>query len=414
MKVEFKALNQTGTMVSDSLFVDEFSQANAELSRRGLIPISIKPERQNVLAGFSLKSLFANISKNDAVSPNKASKKELPFFTTQLAILLETGTPVAPSLSAIEKQIRCPHWKLVVGQLHQHVAEGGSLASAVAMYPKLFDPIYSSMISAGEASGNLSIILNRLAELSQQSDRLRNKVRSAMIYPVLLTFISINVLSVLIFFVLPRFATVFEEMNVTLPGSTQFLLTLSDMVRSHLILTISAMAIGLTSIIMWLRSIPGRHFVARFSLKIPAIGDLISSTIIARIFRLIGLLIEANVPLLEALELTKKSTRHYLFAELIEKVHDNVLVGQPMHDVMAQSNIIPPSMTQMVQTGEDNGQVGKVMTLLANYLDDRNDTSISSLTSIMEPVILIVMGLLIGIIAISLVLPMFDLSQISA
>ena len=413
MKVEFKALNQSGAMVTDSLIVDELSQAAVELARRGLTPISITQSSGGSTAGFSLKSFLANSMDSQSANPKKASKKELPFFTTQLAILLETGTPVASSLSAIEKQLRCPHWKLVVGQLHQHVEEGGSLASAVGLYPKLFDPIYSSMISAGEASGNLSEILNRLAELSQQSDRIRSKIKAAMIYPALLTFISINVLSVLIFFVLPRFATVFEEMNATLPASTKALLLLSDTVRSNLIISVGALAASVVSIVIWLRSEPGHHFMDRFCLKLPVAGELIASIIIARIFRLIGLLIQANVPLLDALDLTRLSTRHYLFAKMMQDTHDHVLVGQPMHEVMTQSKLISPSMTQMVQTGEENGQVGKVMTLLADYLDDRNDTQISMLTSLMEPIILIVMGTLIGGIAISLVLPMFDLTKIA-
>jgi type II secretory pathway component PulF len=413
MNVEFKALNQSGVMVTDSLVVDELSEARAELMRRGLTPISIGQGSGGLASGFSLKSFFAQTNAADTATPKKASKKDLPFFTTQMAILLETGTPVSPSLSAIERQLRCPHWKLVVNQLHRHVEEGGSLASAVEMYPKLFDPIYASMISAGEASGNLAAILNRLAELSQQSDRIRNKIKSAMIYPTLLTFISLNVLSVLIFFVLPRFGVVFEEMNVTLPASTKALLLISETVRQHIILSIGTLVISIFSIIMWLRSEPGRHFIDRFSLKIPVAGELIASIITARLFRLIGLLIQANVPLLDTLELTRRSTRHYLFSQMICDTHDNVLVGQPMHEVMTRSKLISPSMTQMVQTGEENGQIGKVMTLLANYLDDRNDTKISTLTSIMEPVILIVMGVLIGGISISLVLPMFDLTKIA-
>jgi len=167
------------------------------------------------------------------------------------------------------------------------------------------------------------------------------------------------------------------------------------------------------ALVYWLNSEPGQRFVARNSLKLPIAGDLISSVINARIFRILGLLIESNVPLLESLKLVQTSTRHYMYADLVKTVHDEVLVGRPMYECMQQSGLIPPSIVQMVQTGENNGQIGRVMTMLADYLDDRNDTQISTLTSIMEPVILIFMGLFIGTIAISLVLPMFDLSKIS-
>ncbi len=416
MKFEFKAINNSGHIINDTLVVDDMSQVYTELSQRGLVPVSVKEDKSSGAGndGFSIQQLVNSFnSKSTTNGPDKASKKELPFFITQLAILLETGTQVAPSLLAIEKQLKCPNWKFVVSQLRQHVEEGGSLASAVELYPKIFDPIYVSMISAGETSGRLSEILNRLADLSQRADRINSKIKSAMIYPALLTFIAINVLSVLIFFVLPRFENIFVEMKVDLPGSTKVLLAISHLVRNNLVLSILAVIMAIVGFIYWIRSSHGKRLISKYSIKVPIFGSLITSLINARIFRLLGLLLESDVPFLDSLALTKNSTDHFLYAELIQDIHDNVLVGQPMFEVMQRSNLVDASISQMVQTGEENGQIGKVMTLLADYMDDKNDTKISTLTSIMEPVILIFMGLIIGVIAISLVLPMFDLSKIA-
>jgi type II secretory pathway component PulF len=414
MIVEFEALNQSGKMISDSLVVDDIDQARDELLQRNLTPVQIRPGSNFALkGGGGLLAKLKGGDSNKVANTNKASKKDLPFFTTQLAILLETGTPVAPSLGAIFKQLRSPHWKQVVEQLSKHVEEGGSLATAVQQFPKLFDPVYGSMISAGESSGRLSEILNRLAELARQSDRLRSKIISAMIYPVLLVTIAVSVLSVLIFFVLPRFATIFEEMQVTLPTSTRGLMAISAFVRNNVLLTLIGLGALVGGTVYWFKSDVGRRHVSRIILKIPIAGSLVSSIITARIFRLLGILIVSEVPLVESLDLTRTSIRHYLYADMVKRVSDSVLVGQPMHEAMAKGDLVSPSIVQIVQTGEENGQVGKVMTLLADYLDDRNETLISSLTSVMEPVILIFMGIIIGIIAISLVLPMFDLSQIS-
>jgi len=416
MLVEYQAIDRSGTIVADSLVLEEQSQAYAELTRRGLTPIRISSGSRASLAGPDnlkryLRRYFAAERKANA---KRASRRELPFFTSQMAILLETGTPVAASLAAIEQQLACPHWRALVGQLHQHVEEGGTFASAVAAHPDIFDPIYSSMISAGEASGNLSHILNKLAELSRKAARVRSKIISAMIYPALLTTIACAVMAVLIFFVLPRFAIVFEEMNVTLPQTTKLLLAISDTVRQHIILVVAAVAGLIIALTYWLRSTRGQAFIAGYSLKLPVFGPLITSMINARIFRLIGLLVESSVPLLQALELTVASTKNHLYARMMQRVHNNVLNGQAMYEAFGRGKLVPAGLVQMIRTAEENGKIGKVMTMLADHLDDSNETKISTLTSIMEPFILIFMGLVIGTVAISLVLPMFDLSRISA
>ncbi|KPK78242.1 MAG: hypothetical protein AMJ79_00075 [Phycisphaerae bacterium SM23_30] len=415
MIVNYQAIDRTGALVNDNLVVEDASQAYGQLTRNGLIPVRITAQKSKPICQAQGGSgLFSRWGFSRVPRKDRARRKELPFFTEQMAILLETGTPVAASLSALERQLTDPHWRLLVSQLKKKVLEGGSLASAVAAHPKVFDPIYSSMIAAGEASGTLSTILNRLAQLSRQSDRLRHKVISAMIYPALLTSIAFTVMGVLIFFVLPRFAVIFEEMSVNLPGTTKALLTISRLVRSHILVTILSSAMVVAGIIIFLRSQRGRRFVARNVLKLPIFGSLVSSIHNARICRLIGLLIESSVPLLEALELTCSSVKHYMYAELLKKIHQSVLNGQSMHEVMSESKLVPASITQMIHTAEENAQVGRVMTLLADHLDDRNETQIGTLTSIMEPVILIFMGIIIGMVAISLVLPLFDLSRISA
>ncbi len=413
MIINYQALNRSGMLVNDTLVVENESEAFSELKRMGLVPVRLLEDSEHP-SSEGMGGMLSRLRSAPPADPRKASRRELPLFTEQMAILLETGTPVAPSLMALERQVSSRHWQELVRRLRQQVEEGGSLASAVASHSKVFDPIYSSMISAGEASGTLPVILNRLAQLSRQSDRIRHKVISAMIYPALLTGIATTVVIVLLFFVLPRFAAIFTEMNVKLPASTKSLLAISDFVRQHTLLLLVGLGVAGSALILALRSREGKRFVQRNVLKLPIFGPLLKSIINARIFRLIGLLSESSVPLLESIELTKSSMQNYLYTDMLTQVHDNVLAGESMHEIMLQSSLIPPSIAQMVHTGEENAQIGRVMTLLANNLDDHNDTRISTLTNIMEPVILVFMGLIIGTVAISLVLPMFDLSKISA
>lgn len=413
MIVNYQALNRSGMLVNDSLVVENEEEACSELKRMGLTPVRVQEHAQRKSWNSWIERMHHCRSRSEA-DPRKASRRELPLFTEQMAILLETGTPVAPSLAAMGRQVSSRHWQELIRQLRQQVEEGGSLASAVASFPEVFDPIYASMISAGEASGTLPTILNRLAQLSRQSDRIRHKIISAMIYPALLTGISVAVVVVLLFFVLPRFAAIFTEMDVKLPASTRTLLVLSNFVRQNTLFLLIGLAVAIFALVLAVKSEKGQRCWQRNVLKLPIFGPLIRSVINARMFRLIGLLSESSVPLLDSIELTKSSTRNYLYIDMLTQVRDNVLSGQSMHEIMLHGNLVPPSIAQMVHTGEENAQIGRVMMLLANSLDDQNDTKISTLTNIMEPVILVFMGLMIGTVAISLVLPMFDLSQISA
>jgi len=412
MLIQYKALNPKGILVADTIVLDRIDQAYTELIRRGLTPVSIEPQARSIAANHRWSRVVKHVSRVFA-SNHHASRKELPAFTSQMAILLESGTPVTDSLEAIEKQMTCPHSQSLDRRLRQDVEEGKTLADAVRDFPCVFDPIYGSMIAAGETCGNLPAILRRLSDISRQSSRIRHKVISAMIYPALLTTVATVVMGVLVFFVLPRFSEIFEEMKVQLPASTKAMISLSNFVRTHVLISIMLVGSLITALILLLRSEKGRRFRQRIVLRLPVFGVLIRSVINARLFRLLGLLVQSNVPLLQSLDLSRQASKNYLYTELMEETHHRVLNGQTMYDTLSQSSLIPPAISQMVHTAEKNGQLGNVLLLLADDLDDHNETKINMLTSIMEPLILIFMGMVIGTLAISLVLPMFDLSQIS-
>jgi len=415
MIIGYEAIDGMGALVRDQLVVEDAAQAYGELRRRGLVPVRVAEASASSGPRAGWRAVLrVRLARHRRPDARRASRRDVAFFTEQMAILLETGTPVAASLAALQRQMTCPHWQMLVGQLRQQVEEGASLAAAVASFEHIFDSVYRAMVAAGEASGTLGGILTRLAAMSRQVDRIRRKVVSALIYPALLTCVALAAVTVLIFFVLPRFSRVFVEMRVNLPGSTRGLLACSGFVRQYLAAVLGVLAAGVTGAWYWFRSDRGRRLLARAAVRTPIVGPLVRSVTHARLFRLIGLLIDSRVPLLDALELTRGATRNYLYAALLAGMRENVVNGRPMHEAMNRGNLMPPSMAQMVRTGEENAQLGRVMLLLADHLDDRNETQIGTLTSVLEPLILVFMGAVIGTVAISLVLPMFDLSRISA
>jgi len=418
MLVKYQAINRSGAVVTDTVVADDADQAYSELTRRGLTPVRIETAdagRSKSANNFRLTNILRArwLDRTNRVDPRRASRKHLPFFTAQMSVLLATGTTVIAALGALERQVACPHWRELINRLAHHVEQGGSLASAVGNYPMVFDPVYSNMIAAGESSGKLDEIFARLARLSQQGDRVRSKVISALIYPALLTLIATAVVIVLTFFILPRFEDVFAEMKVDLPSSTRAFLAVSRVVRRHMLLVLLATATFITTLVYWLCSTSGRRFINVVELKLPIIGPLISSIINARIFRLIGLLANSDVPLIEALQLTAASTKHHLYLRLLQQMHAKVLQGESMYEVLQGTDLVPASLAEVVHTAENNGQIGAVLTMLADHLDDQNETKVGALTSLLEPLILVLMGLVIGTVVISLVLPMFDLSRIA-
>ena len=413
MIVQYQAIDASGSLVADTLVVEDATAAYSELTHRGLTPVRIDAVKAHQGRSGQVRQLLGGLTRSKPADPAHASRKELPFFTAQMAIMLETGTPVAAALTAMEQQITCPHWRFLIKQLRQRVEEGASLASSMSHYPNAFESIYTNMIAAGEMSGNMTEVFRRLAQLARQSDRLRSKIIAAMIYPTLLTTIAVGVLSLLIFFVLPRFESVFEEMSVDLPGSTKALLALSGTVRHNIILSILVGGVLIAGPVYWLRSQHAKRFIARHCLRMPIVGPLVGSIHLTKIFRLLGLLIESSVPLLEALELTAAATKNYLYSQLVRNVRTHIVDGQPMYPVLQNSPLVPPAIAEMIHTGEENGRVAQVLSLLADHLDDKNETTVATLTSVMEPLILILLGMVVATVALSLVLPMFDLSRIT-
>jgi len=339
--------------------------------------------------------------------------RKLASFSRQLSILVANGTPVPEALGAINRQTKDVQWAALIGEVNKQVQEGASLSEAIQSHPETFDPVFFSLIAAGESGGNLDVMLQRLAKLTRQQLHVRNSVSGAMLYPALLLMASVIVLGLLITFVLPRFAGLFETLDAPLPPTTEALMAVSNILRGYwwaIIPGVGLMGVGLG---IWLTFPSGRRAAQTALLRAPKIGWITRGFAVARIARLLGLLVSSRVPLLDALDLTQASMTNHHYRDLIARAHESVTMGEPVWTAFDDTWLVSPATAEAIRNGEEAGQMGPSLVKLADFLDEDNEVIVRSLVSIIEPVILLGLGAVVALVAISMFLPLFDLTSMT-
>jgi type II secretory pathway component PulF len=331
-------------------------------------------------------------------------------MTRQLYVLLKSGTALVQALAALERQASDPAWRVTLSSLRTAVEEGASLSSAMAEHPRYFDPVCRSLVSAGESSGKMEEMLERLATLVRKQVQVRSAIRGAMIYPCLLISVATAVLIVLMTFVMPRFTGMFDTLGAPLPPTTKLVVAISNAMIHYWYAWIVGLVLSVGGSWLWLRSAAGRRAFDVASVRLPVVGKIVTNFATARIARLLGVQLQGHVPLLEALNLTRSATGNTLYAELVRQAEDAATRGQPISITFAQSALMPPTICEAMRSGEATGQMASLLLSIADFLDEENELTVKSLTSILEPVILIVLGIVVGFVAISMFLPMFDLA----
>ncbi|MDY7107429.1 MAG: type II secretion system F family protein [Planctomycetota bacterium] len=337
----------------------------------------------------------------------------LSWFTRQLYVLVISGMPLVQAIASLERQAKDEQWARVLHDVRSNLESGASLAEAMESQPHCFDSVYRSLIAAGESGGELEAMLKRLGSLMAQQMKTRRTIVGAMIYPTLLIVIALGALSAMLTVVLPRFAGLFETLDVPLPPTTQWLVGISTVVRAHwwIILSVAAALGG--GLALASHTDGGRRLRDAACLRLPKLGPLVRDFATERIARLLGVLISSNVSVLEAMALVRQAMGNVYYVELLESAEQAVGRGEPISSVLADASLINPSVHEAVRSGEQSGQVGPLLVDIADFLDEENRSAIQSLTSILEPVILIALGLIIGFVAVSLFLPLFDLTSMT-
>ncbi|QOV92047.1 type II secretion system F family protein [Humisphaera borealis] len=407
MKLAYEAFDNGGKKLSGTVEAASILDATESLRRQGLFVATIAPASSG-----SAGPMTSSAPASGRIRMGTGRKlKNLAMFTRQLAVLVASGTALVDALGALERQSKDAAWRSVVSSLRAKVEEGTPLSEAMAAYPHIFDAVARSLIAAGEAGGIFDVMLDRLAVLSKKSLHVRQAVVGALIYPTLLIFISINVLCLMLLFVLPRFTGLFESLDAPLPSTTKMLMHISEALRNYWWVLILVVVGAFFSARYWIRTPSGKRIFHGALVRAPMINNVTRSFAIARITRVLGTLLNGRVPMLEALALARQSCSNVHFADLVARAEEAVTRGSPMSSAFAESDLVTPSIVESMRSGEASGQVATLMLNISDFLDEENEVVVKSLTSILEPVILIGLGILVGFIAISMFLPLFDLTS---
>ena len=346
----------------------------------------------------------------DATPAIRLSLRTLLLFTREMAMLLTSGSGVVPALAAIGRQMQRPAHRALIGQIRADIEGGVPLAEAIVRHPGVFDPVYCAVVAAGEASATLPDTFVRLSEIIARRRTLVNRIAAATAYPALLTLLCSGIVCVLLFFVIPRFGSLFTSLQVPVPATTAALLTIADALQTHWYLPVAGLVLLVSGAVTAVRTDAGRQWLADVQLVPPLLGHLASRLIQARAFRILGLLIQSHVSVLESFALARQVTRNRRFQSLFDSIIEAVTSGGSMSVTLLDSGLVSPTICQAIHTGEQSGALGSAVTFAADVLDEENEELLGTATRLMEPVIIIVMGTVVGAVAVSLFMPLFDIA----
>jgi type IV pilus assembly protein PilC len=393
----YDAINAQGIELSGEIHAPDLTAAREQLQTRGLLP-------------QSLSERSASGERGARTAFKKVKAKNLQVFSRQLATMIEAGVSVVAALVTLEEQTEDKYLREVIAEIRSDVEGGMVLSKAFARHPKVFNRLYVSMIEAGESSGTLDKVLDRAATQIEKDNKLRRRVKGALVYPsVVITFASL-VLTFMLLFIVPVFAKIFEDLNGELPKPTQFVMGMSNMLR-HWWFIIFPLLIGLVfAFRRWKQSESGRQIWDRFKLKIPMkIGAVVHKVALARVSRTLATLIAAGVDIIKALEITGATAGNWVVEQSLENVKNRVHEGAPISQPLSEDPTFPAMVGHMVKVGEETGELDKMLGKVADFYEDEVDTAIQSLTSIIEPLLMIGVGAMVGLIVISMYMPMFKM-----
>jgi type IV pilus assembly protein PilC len=393
----YTAINANGLELTGELTAADRNAAHEQLRSRGLLPSLLEELGGDETDGFGL-------------SLRKVKPKSLQVFSRQFATMIEAGVNVVNALVILEEQTDDSLLAEVITQVRTDVEGGLVLSQAMARHPKVFSRLYVAMVEAGEASGMLDQVLDRVAFQIEKETRIKRRVRGAMIYPTIVLAFATLVLSGMLMFLVPVFVGVFDQLHGELPKPTQLVLGASNVLRSYWFVILPAL-IGAGFGFRALKGTDeGRRIWDSFKLRVPMkIGDVVLKVAMARFARTLATLVAAGVDIIKALQITGQTSGNWVVEDALERVREKVQEGVPIAQPLVENAVFPPMVSQMVKIGEETGELEKMLSKIADFYEDEVDASVQALTSIIEPVMMIGVGLMVGVIIISMYLPMFKM-----
>jgi len=401
---EYRALNSSGKSLKGILDADSDMVAREKLRASGIFPVEIKEALSKSKGLASEPGSVVRLLRG--VRP-----AEVSTMTRQLSTLLGAGVPLIGSLESLVAQMTNPTFKRIMAQVKDSVNEGNSLALSLSQHPKVFPSIYVNMVQSGEASGSLDVVMDRLADFGEHQQALRSRFKAALAYPIFMSIVAIIVLFVLVTFIVPNITSVFAEMRQTLPLPTVVLIEVSDFLLSFWWVILLA----LFCLILILRRIGrrprGRYLRDRLKLRIPVVGQLNQKIALGRFARTLGSLLQSGVSLISALQIVSRIVDNVLYQEVIEKAGDEIQKGQSLAGSLSKSVWFPSMAVQMIAVGEQSGDLEGMLYKIAESQEREVETQITAVTSMLEPVMILLMGVVVGFIVFSIILPIIEMSQ---
>ena len=415
-KFKFVAMDSQGRETEGVLDAENQARAIALIKEKNYYPTSVTElgsttvtaERQKVDTSQKEIKLPAFISD---LLAGKVKAKNLMVFTRQLATLLDAGVPLLRGLQILLKQEAHPTLRKALGGIGESVEGGSTFAEALGQHPKVFENFYVNMVKAGEAGGVLEEVLTRLAEFMEKAERVKNKIKGAMVYPIVVLVIALSILIFMMVKIIPKFAEIFTSMLGAnqMPWITRFVMSLSDLAIHkgyYLIVIVGGIVVGVQAVN---RTKKGRLAIDGFKLKLPIFGKLFKLTAVAHFARTLGTLLTSGVPILQALNIVSETVGNDVISSAINKIHDNVKEGESMAAPMGESGVFPVMAISMVEVGEETGALPEMLSKVAETYEDEVDNTVEALTSIIEPIMIVFLAVIVGTIVIAMFMPLVTL-----
>ncbi len=404
---EYNALTSKGKTSTGIIDAESATAARQKLRNSGIYPTGIREIRETAVSGKK-SSWFENFTRVFA----RVRASQVAMMTRLLATLIGAGFPLVSAIDALIPQTQSHVFKKTLSKIKDSIVEGNSFASTLSLYPNIFSPVYINMVSAGESSGTLEIVLERLADIAEKQQALKNRIRAAMAYPILMSLIGAGVVFFLMTFIVPTIAGIFKDMKQVLPLTTRILISAGNFMKAYWWVMLIFIFLVLISVRILKRTAKGRYLTDKFMLWLPGIGVLVSKLAVARFARTLGSLLENGVTMLSALDIVKNIVGNVLLSEAVAEAAKSVGKGQGLGVSLADSKLFPGLSIQMVQVGEQSGELEGMLNKIADVYENEVESAVMSMTSLLEPIMILIMGFIVGFIVLSVCLPIFEMNQL--
>ena len=394
---KYRALDNKGSSRVGVLDADSEGAAISRLREQGWVPLDINATKKT---GLSMDLKIPGLS-------DRINLKDVAVSSRQLSTMIDAGLPLMRAISVLTEQTENKALAKIWDAVRADIQAGSSFSAALSKHPKAFQPLYVAVVRAGEAGGALDTVLIRLADTLEKQVTLRNKIRSAMTYPVMVGFMVFLLTSAILLFIVPTFKAIYSDLGGTLPAPTRALLFISAIMRKFFPIVLLLMGFGVWLLRRYIKTPRGRRQFDQMKLKVPVFGELFRKVAMSRFSRTLGTLMRSGVPVLQALEITKETVGNRIVEEAIEDVESAVRQGESLARPLLRHKVVPSMVTQMLAVGEETGAVDNMLEKVADFYDAEVDATVDALASLIEPILIVIMGAVVGGILISLYLPMF-------